>query len=407
MKAKSIEELLKVDFERSTDSGYQPGSMERLPAIVIPCFNRLSSLTRLCTSIQSALAHSEELLSQGELNLIFSFDSGGSSDVNDFIERYQWSYGKKEIIRRQDGAGTDRNIFSCMGLVARYGSVLILEDDLFVSPGFLEYTVQSLDKYYNEPKVGGISLYDYSFNEEAHKPFYKSSNGDDIYFYQKVISWGWAISKPMVIAFQEWLIRNKELDHSFNHLPKYIRLWNDDVWDKWFNAYLVSTARYFVHPYRSFVTNFGDKGVHIKKGIYENIFQISLQSGIKRKFIFPEAEEAIKYDIFCELIHREFEMDLYGNKKSWLTDHDQVITSKKVSTFVRSYGRKLKPHELNISYEIPGTDFFLVLRADIKEGEKNITTRLREYYYYYPDFSILWLIRMKAYEIIKRFIKNG
>jgi hypothetical protein len=63
----------------------------------------------------------------------------------------------------------------------------------------------------------------------------------------------------------------------------------------------------------------------------------------------------------------------------------------------------LKPHELNIAYEIEGYDFFLAKKENFRENLIDKWRReLRTHYYHYPDVSIKKFIGIKALEILKR-----
>jgi hypothetical protein len=393
----SIKQLLSVSFGDKVETRESPMN----PVIIIPCFNRLSSLEQLIHSVQRGLASSGK---QEKTDIIFSVDKGAGDEVLNYLRDLLWDMGEKNIIQHQDKLFSGGNNFFCLGLAARYDNIIILEEDCFVAEGFFPFAHRALLKYREEPKVAGISLYDYGFNEEAHQPFLKMHNGDDIFFCQKASTRGLAMNRRMVVEFRDWIKSRMDKGLSGIDLPGYIRLWNDELFGKWFNAYLSDTGKFFVHPYHSFSTNFGVKGSNVKKEIYENAFQVPLQSGFKRSFILPEYTAAVRYDMYCELIHEEYEFDLYGVKQSWTTDKPHVITSRKVSKFVRSYGRNLKPHELNVIYAIGGRDLYLAKKEDVNLNEsKSSAAKLRAYYYYYPDFSIAWLIRMKLREITKRF----
>jgi len=68
-------------------------------------------------------------------------------------------------------------------VVNHYGKVIVLEDDLVLSSGFLKFMNRALTIYENEKKVMHISGYSYPL-------FRKGKN--KIYFLKHVGSWGWA-----------------------------------------------------------------------------------------------------------------------------------------------------------------------------------------------------------------------
>ena len=67
-------------------------------------------------------------------------------------------------------------------VLAQHGRVIVMEDDLVVSPHFLAYMNQGLDTYQNEPRVASIHGYTYPVSEELSNTF----------FLRGADCWGWA-----------------------------------------------------------------------------------------------------------------------------------------------------------------------------------------------------------------------
>ncbi len=51
----------------------------------------------------------------------------------------------------------------CGDLTEKYDAVVVLEDDLVVAEGFMQYVVAAVEAYKNNDEIAGISLY-------THKP---------------------------------------------------------------------------------------------------------------------------------------------------------------------------------------------------------------------------------------------
>jgi len=64
------------------------------------------------------------------------------------------------------------------------GRVIVLEDDIIVSPYFLEYMNSALDRYENDERVMHISGYMFPVRDAANLP--------ETFFYRATSSWGWA-----------------------------------------------------------------------------------------------------------------------------------------------------------------------------------------------------------------------
>jgi hypothetical protein len=70
-------------------------------------------------------------------------------------------------------------------VINQYGKAIVLEDDLFCTPNFLNFMNQSLVHYKNKSEVFSISGYSFNLNIGKEYEF-------DIYFLNRGWSWGWA-----------------------------------------------------------------------------------------------------------------------------------------------------------------------------------------------------------------------
>ena len=88
------------------------------------------------------------------------------------------------IIERKENMGLANSIITGVTeLCDRYGRVIVVEDDLVVSPYFLEYMNTALDRYKNETSVMQISGYMFPVEFEMK---------NDAVFLTFTSSWGWA-----------------------------------------------------------------------------------------------------------------------------------------------------------------------------------------------------------------------
>ncbi len=93
----------------------------------------------------------------------------------------------------------------------KYGSVIILEDDLFVSPYFYDYAIQALEYYESDENIGGISLYNHVDEDMTEFPFVPIQDDSDVYFIQFPSSWGQAWSSKQWKAFREWYAQQPDI----------------------------------------------------------------------------------------------------------------------------------------------------------------------------------------------------
>src|SRR5688572_25872361 len=99
------------------------------PAVVIAAHNRPDALRRLLTCIEQARY-------PADVPLIISIDPGGSREreVYEAAQGYPWSHGEKHVIRHKQHLGLVEHVYFTAGLSEKYGAVIRLEDDYYVSP---------------------------------------------------------------------------------------------------------------------------------------------------------------------------------------------------------------------------------------------------------------------------------
>jgi len=78
-----------------------------------------------------------------------------------------------KIIHREDNLGLVESIITGVTeVINQYGTAIILEDDIIVSPYYLEYMNEALEKYKDEDKVQSITGYCYPIKEELPENFF-------------------------------------------------------------------------------------------------------------------------------------------------------------------------------------------------------------------------------------------
>ncbi len=122
----------------------------------------------------------------------------------------QWAEGHPAaVVEREDNLGLARSIVTGVSeLCAAYGRVIVLEDDLVLSPDFLDYMLQALDRYADSPEVYQVAGYllpvEHEFTREA-------------FFLPLTTTWGWATWQRAWQAFR-WEVpdaREKLADPGF------------------------------------------------------------------------------------------------------------------------------------------------------------------------------------------------
>lgn len=373
------------------------------PAVIIPAFRRDKSLSRLLTTINEA--H----YSEKNIELIISLDYGATDLVKETANSFTFKHGRVHVIEHGKKLGLKDHIIKCADFSLEYGSAIVLEEDLIVSPGFYQFAQNALNFYRNEDSVAGVALYSQRFNETAQLPFEPIQSDYSVYFMKLVCSWGQAWTATQWKDFKEWYSGIDSRNFNFeeiNDLPENIKKWSNSSWKKFFNTYLLNKEKYFLYPYSSFSTHSGDEeGEHITD--FGNLFQVPLSytSSENQNNRFPEFKNhSIKYDLhmeasgefvnsFLKLDSNNIAVDFYGSKnRKQLCNSDYVLSSKKYKKPIRSFPLQFKPLELNMKFESYNGDppFFYLYKTDdiiASKFKKPNHLRFAKYFSYQNFFS--------------------
>lgn len=333
------------------------------PAIVAVGYNRPEAMKRLLTSISNAYYEMDDI------TLIVSIDEcDKSNEVENAARSVEWKHGERIIRRFSERQGLRRHIIQCGDLSQKYGAVIILEDDLVVAPSFYQYTFEAINFYRDEPRITGISLYSHGWNGYAGLEFVPAKNQYDTYLGQYSISWGQCWSHVHWKGFKGWYEKNEGKLPSRNlRMPASILTWSDHSWGKYFASYIAENELYYVVPYTSLTTNFSEIGQHCSQA--DSSHQVSLMTGIKKNYSFPQIDDAIKYDMFFErelsgisvsgIDGSEICVDLNISKHSTLDKRYLLSPEKYDFKKISSFSMVMHPIDANVICHIPGDDIFL------------------------------------------------
>ena len=71
------------------------------------------------------------------------------ADVVDLANGFVWNFGEKSVLHHDQNLGLRAHIISIGDLTYKFGSIILLEDDLIVSPWFYEYALAAESFYEN------------------------------------------------------------------------------------------------------------------------------------------------------------------------------------------------------------------------------------------------------------------
>ncbi|HAB54759.1 MAG: glycosyl transferase [Ignavibacteria bacterium RIFOXYB2_FULL_35_12] len=257
---------------------------------------------------------------------IFIFSDSAKSEkdneqvkkVREYIKRIS-GFKNVEIIFRDKNLGLAGSIISGVSVVIEtYGKVVVIEDDLILSPYFLEFMNKGLEIYENVEEV--ISIHGYIYPLKKLLP--------ETFFLKGADCWGWATWKRgwdlfeqnAPILLDEIYHRMLENEFDLNGAVKNIKMLKkqikgeNDSWAIRWHASAFLKNKYTLYPGRSLVQNIGmgKQSTHTKK---TNVYNVELSpKPIKveeievkeNEFVKKEIEKyfrSIRTNLFHKLVH--------------------------------------------------------------------------------------------------------
>lgn len=374
-------------------------------AIVVIGYNRLPSIKRLLSSLINADYPTDDI------PLVISIDCSGNEQLYDYVRNFKWPYGEKYVNIQNTRLGLKKHIFQCADLTEFFRAVILLEDDLFLSPSFYQFAVDAVAKYGDDNRIAEIALYRNNDNGYAGFPFEPMQNGADVFLWQDVCTSGEILTKSMWDKFTQWrdVICTDEIIQSTD-MPDRIKGWTR-AWSKPYNAFVVSTKRHVVFPYVAVSTNFGDTGEHSDTSTI--ITQVGMMYGNKT-YNMPEVCELVSYDLYTcnEDLYKwlgykqeELCLDIYGQGRKLIGRRYLLSPMQLPYKIIKSFGLMMRPIEMNVKYNVEGNGLFLYdtqTPAKRNCGKKYPFLFLR-YYFNTVGLHHIWLYALITF---KRAIKN-
>ena len=327
-------------------------------AIVCVGYNRIKALSRLLNSLLCAE------YPNNDVPLVISIDCSGDEELYKYVNVFEWPYGNKYVNIQTVRLGLKKHIYQCGDLTRYFKAIILLEDDLVVSPVFYSYVLQSLKVYSEESRIAEISLYKNERNGYVNLPFVNEQNGSDVFLMQDVSTWGECWTEKMWNEFTSWRDSHSEEDIQNVDMPSRIKGWTR-AWSKYYNAYVVDTNKYVIYPNVSLTTNFSDAGEHGDTNPSE--VQVNL---LQRDFDYRMLpfSELIKYDIysnnesiydFLKIDRKDLCLDIYGFHDNVRNCRYVLSTKKLPYKRMVGYALYMRPLELNIKNNVTGNDIIL------------------------------------------------
>lgn len=345
-------------------------------------YNRLNSLSRLLSSLNAAIFDEE-------VTLIISLDRCEMLEIKEYSDKFIWKHGEKIVILQDYNMGLRKHVLRCGQYMNDYDfdALVVLEDDITVSPYFYSYVKQSVLQYQDDDNIAGISLYNFPINYITGYPFTPVDSEYDVYLMNCAMSWGQVWMREKWNKFINWYNENND-EFSLPHLPDPINHWPKSSWLKYHTRYCIENNLYFVYPYVSLTTNNSDQGTHNKES--HTYMQSKLVCFPRKIWNIPHSSYIkVRYDGFFEpkflddylqIDKKQLVINIYGSKNC-CKERFELSTKALPYKVIKSFGLKYKPIESNIMLDVSGKDIFLYDKTIPDSPQKCQQYKFIEYFY--------------------------
>ncbi|WP_209402381.1 glycosyltransferase [Pseudozobellia sp. WGM2] len=214
--------------------------------------------------------------------------------VRQYIQSVQ-GFKSVTIVEAPQNKGLGTSIIEGVSqTVKTYGRVIVLEDDLYTTPNFLDYMNQALDFYQDHNRI--ISICGYGLEIKRPKDY-----SSDFYLYGRSSSWGWATWqhqwKTVDWEVKDWeaFKADKKAVKAFNYngsdmfrMLKSVVEGGGNTWAIRFCYSQFKQKKYSLMPFESFVENegFNVEGTNTKYTFSR--FKTQMSEGEQRQFKFEK-----------------------------------------------------------------------------------------------------------------------
>ena len=256
--------------------------------IAIFGFNRPEHLRECLKSLERCEGFEKQV---GYIFIDGPRNSSEASKVNEVISvaREFANIHSFELILREENLGLAKSVRSGIDMVfEKFDRIIVIEDDLILAVGFLNFINLGLEKYFSETKVASISGYQYPLSEALQK----------ISFLRGADCWGWGTwknrweainfkgSELLEQIYASDLIQELNLNGSVDYEDMLIKYCNSEI-DSWAVPWHVSNFlqnKLTLYPSLSYVSNEGGDGSGTHFG---NNFLFSQELNKQESINFP------------------------------------------------------------------------------------------------------------------------
>lgn len=265
-----------------------------LSPIAVIAFNRPDALKMALTSLSA-----NPLADQSDLFIFIDGPRENKLGEDEKVSKVkavaETASGFKSVTIKasEQNKGLAKSIISAATeLINQYGKIILVEDDLYLSPSFLNYMNTMLQFYEHDQRIMQITGYCSKFRKPTSYKW-------DIFLNRRANSWSWATWKDRwdtvdwevkdYDAFMADSKRQKAFNTYGSGSTKMLKGWKTGKNNSWyirFHYSMFKQCRFTVSPVRSLVRNdgFSSEATHCKG---YNRFKIDFMDNYKENWLIP------------------------------------------------------------------------------------------------------------------------
>ncbi len=301
------------------------------------------------------------------VRLVISLDKSEEDCCANIANDFKWEFGQKDVILHEERLGLKSHVLFCGRLSENYQGIIMLEDDLIVSPKFYQYSLRVISQFSDDNRIGGFALYSPRLSETSLLPFTALEDGYDNFYMKIPCSWGQIFLKNQWLNFEKFVAKYNYQGVNQIDLPDNVLKWPDvSSWKKLYFQFLVFDNKYIFYPRISLSSNCGDVGQHFLKNV--RVFQVSLLVGELNYNFSSLSQSKSIYDQFQEVDSsiapsflglESLTFDLSGSKRLCQIKSKYLLSIKRCDKPIKKYPLISYPPELGV---------LLSLECDLSEG---------------------------------------
>ncbi len=238
-------------------------------------------------------------------------------NVRKYIKKIK-GFKKIKIVERKKNFGLAKNITTGVSkIINKYGKVIVLEDDIIVSPNFLEFMNLSLNKFKNKKKIWHINGWNYNFK-------FSKNIKKNTFYWRGMNCWGWATwkdrwknyknnSSRLIKKWTKNEIEKFNFDNSYNFWSQILRNHNGTIstWAVFWYSSIFEKRGLCLSPLVSLTKNIGNDELSSNHPNFENsIEKISYNFFKKKKLNFTFFNKIEENKIIFNIIKKNLFLKL-------------------------------------------------------------------------------------------------